>query len=84
MSDNATPQNEHARAAILRAIWEAQAAALLAALKGDPTAATLNVARQFLMDNGINADALRHGNVGHMRASLASLPFAADTEGDTE
>lgn len=51
---------------MLHRIWLAQAKKLAERLEetpsGDLEASLLNVARQFLSDNGINADTLRHAD----------------------
>jgi len=54
------------RAEVLHRIWLAQAKKLADRLEGTPSsdleASLLNVARQFLSDNGINADTLKHAD----------------------
>lgn len=70
-------QSEEAkqRQELLERIWRAEAEALARALEeGEPTAATLNVARQFLGDNGIDAESLKlpalQDSLGNLQAAL--------------
>src|SRR5262245_51935964 len=83
MSDTTNPvsSTEKERQEVLHRIWLAQAKALLAALENPEKAqaATLNVARQFLTDNGITNDSLkdarRHAHDG-LEAALRAMDEA--------
>jgi len=71
-----------AREEALASIWSSTAKALAKALADKPTAAHLNVARQFLSDNGTNSDALsRMGFSDAIRAVVADVPFKETSSG---
>jgi hypothetical protein len=71
-----------AREAHLARIWALQAKALEHALKDNPSAAVLNVARQWLADNGTDVESLaRLGHGALVREVIDALPFKA-AEGD--
>lgn len=68
-----------ARKKLLERLWLAEAEALLAALdNGDCTAATLNVVRQFLSDQGTNASSL-NSKEDMAEAIRRDFPFPSPT-----
>jgi hypothetical protein len=75
--DEAMTKDRTDREALLRRIWEAQAEALAKILETTPPeklqAATLNVARQFLADNGVRKDAL--DTPERLREALGGRPL---------
>jgi len=88
-NDSATRERER----LLEAIWQAQANQILAILETTPTdqikAATLNVARQFLTDNGVSKDTLadKAKAAEHVAALIASVQdeaVAEDREAEPE
>lgn len=88
MSDTTeTPisSTEKERDAVLHRIWLAQAKALAQTLENTPAAelqaATLNVARQFLSDNGINSDSLKqHTREASAWASSATALYGKSVD----
>jgi len=64
--DTATPQE-------LEQLHSLMAKTLATMIKEDPTASTLNVARQFLKDNNIEAEIVDGTELGNL---VESLPFA--------
>ncbi|WP_119302922.1 hypothetical protein [Dongia deserti] len=86
MSENAVRSTDDERREVLHRIWLAQAKALAQTLENTPAdelqAATLNVARQFLSDNGITTDSLKlqTGEVPHWSDVLAGLPSADELD----
>ncbi|SMF40250.1 hypothetical protein SAMN06265365_113141 [Tistlia consotensis] len=69
---------------VLERIWLAQAEKLAALLETTPAdqlqAALLNVARQFLSDNGINRASLSVPDIAEALSGITDLPFT-DPEG---
>lgn len=78
MSEVKSTQQE--RSEVLHRIWLAQAKKLAERLEatpaGDLEASLMNVARQFLSDNGINADTLKHADPGACPAREAAALLA--------
>jgi hypothetical protein len=81
---------EQERQELLHRLWLAQTRALVQKIESTPAteleAATLNVARQVLSDNGISTDTIaaapgqddKHARV--MREAIASLPDVSDLD----
>jgi hypothetical protein len=86
MTDSVS-STEKERQSVLHRIWLAQAKALAQTLENTPAAelqaATLNVARQFLSDNGITSDSLkdtgREANAA-LEAQLRTMDVDAQDE----
>lgn len=75
------PETDKQREEMLGLIFAAQCVSILKAIREDPSAATLNVARAFLADNGVSVDTLRRAGgslSAATRAVLASVPTFDD------
>lgn len=78
----ALPVTDADRDKLLARIWALQAAAFEAALKNNPSAATLTASRAFLADNGVNITSLRRAvhMTNEMQQMLAQVPTFADDD----